>query len=158
MHGLFLLQLKNLEHLELAQVVEMTDSLAIDIARHCKRLKTVNLSLCKAITDKTVEYLAKHCKLLQRLHLVSCLITDKGMNDMICPCCIHTWPFLITPGAEMAPTTFYLSKLQQILPPWNGTALLLWKTVEKRHFWELRAHFCCWSFTSLSIKLQEAKQ
>ncbi len=76
------LQLRKLKHLELAQISQVSDSLAIDIARHCKHLETLNLSLCTNITDKTVEYLARHSKQLRHLYLVSCKITNQGTGQV----------------------------------------------------------------------------
>ena len=58
-----------LETLSLSKIYGITDGCGMEIARRCKRLKTLDLLGCWRISDRTVKALAESCATLQQLSI-----------------------------------------------------------------------------------------
>lgn len=80
---MFWLQLKNLCVLEVHDIPSVMDDSIIEIVRHCPKLRTLNLALCRSITDRTVDFIARRGFSMKKLYLASCNVTNQGTIVMI---------------------------------------------------------------------------
>ncbi len=56
----------------------LTADSAVNVVKCCRKLKSLNLSLCKNINDECVRGIVTAGRNLKYLYLVSCNLTDKG--------------------------------------------------------------------------------
>ena len=72
----------HLESISLAQT-KVTDKGVMELAEHCRNIRTVNLEGCSEVTDKGVAKLAEHCKDLNTVNLVGCSkVTDVSVAQL----------------------------------------------------------------------------
>ena len=72
----------NLQWLEIAFSMGVTDNGVIAVARGCVHLELFNALSCSLITDKSIEQLAVHCR-LNRIYLAECsLLTDLSFQRL----------------------------------------------------------------------------
>eukprot|EP00899_Mesostigma_viride_P000152 jgi/Mesvir1/10137/Mv06766-RA.1 len=71
---------RELEYLNVAGCVDVTDADLTALARSCRHLLAVDVSGCRDVTDASIIAIAEHCKDLQRIFLCECEdVTDYSL-------------------------------------------------------------------------------
>ena len=64
----------------MAKCDQISDSGLRLLARHCYRLRYINLRGCETVSDSALEWLARSCSRLRSLDIGKCDVSDLGLR------------------------------------------------------------------------------